>query len=300
MRELKKRIVLCKRVVGTKSISKIDFKYRGEDVLYRDFVNVLTENEDVVGVCRKFYEKAKEQIQGNIYKYYSLNGDFKLNSQKLECLEKKKIYTSCRAEFNDPYDDKGYIYIRNIVEKCAKYHGMKWQLEDIYPDFKRFCCFTKSGNNNMSMWAHYANNHQGYCVEYAEENNRKLYAMLLPVEYVEQKIDLTDMICSRLEMVRNQSEPKLLEDALEWCSIFLTCIKHKSWESEKELRFCCPSNYPNMPHIKAIPSKIYIGSMCSKEYEDRLNQIGESLSIHVYKMELDIQESKYTLSPKKL
>lgn len=269
-------------------------------MLYQDFVKRLTENEDIISVCQEFYMKTKSQIQRNIYKYYSLNGNLKLNSQKLECLEKKKIYTSCRDEFNDPYDDKGYIYDRNIVKDYAKHFGMIWQLEDIYPDFKRFCCFTQSGINNMSMWAHYANNHQGYCVEYGEENNFELYSMLLPVEYVRQKIDLTDMICNRLNMVKKQQNSKLLEDALEWCSIFLSNIKHESWESEKELRFCCSNNSPEMPYFKAIPNKIYIGSMCSKEYEDRLIQIGKGLNTPVYKMELDAQEREYILRPREL
>lgn len=266
-------------------------------MLYQDFVKALTENEDVISVCQKFYEKAKYQIQRDIYKYYSLNGNLKLNSQKLECLEEKKIYTSCRSEFNDPYDDKGYIYDRNIVDARAKDLGIQWQLETLYPDFKRFCCFTKSGINNISMWAHYANNHQGYCIEYRKDNNFDLYSMLLPVKYVIQKIDLTDMICSRLEMVKKQQDTKLLEDALKWCSIFLSCIKHESWESEKELRLCCHQDYPGAPHFEAIPSKIYIGSMCSKEYEDRLNQIGKNLNIPVYKMKLDVQESEYILRP---
>lgn len=121
-----------------------------------------------------------------------------------------------------------------------------------------------------------------------------------PVEYVWQKIDLTDMICSRLKMVKNQNEPKLLEDALEWCSIFLSCIKHESWMSEKELRFCCSRDEPGMPHFKAIPNKIYVGSMCSKEYEDRLKQIGKDLRVPVYKMELDVQEREYILRPHEL
>lgn len=153
---------------------------RGEKMIYEDFIYRLKENENVEKECEQLYIKTKQLVCGNIYKYYSLNRDLQLNSQKLGCLEEKKIYTSCRVEFNDPYDDKGYIYDRNIVEDCAKRLEIQWQLEDLYPDFKRFCCFTKSGINNISMWAHYANNHQGYCVEYTEENNFELYAMLFP------------------------------------------------------------------------------------------------------------------------
>lgn len=265
---------------------------------YVDFVNALKDNEKVEEVCRSFYEKTHSALPKYIYKYYSLNDNLELNKSKLECLNDGKIYVSGRSDFNDPYDDKGYMYRKDIVENCAIQLGMRWILTDIYPDFKRITCFTQSGTNNMSMWAHYANNHKGYCIEYAKENNFGLYSMLLPVEYVKQKIDLTDMICSRLEMVRNQGDSKLLEDALEWCSIFLSCIKHESWKSERELRFCCPKDYPVMPYFKAIPDKIYIGSKCLKKNEDKLIQIGKNFNISVYKMELDVQESEYILRPK--
>lgn len=267
---------------------------------YIDLVNALKDDIDSKKASKRFYENIHHTLPKCIYKYYSLNDNSELNKSKLECLNDGKIYVSSRNDFNDPYDDKGYMYRKDIIENRAIQLGMKWILPDIYPDYKKIACFTQSGTNNMSMWAHYANNHVGYCVEYAEENNLELYSMLLPVEYVKQKINLTDMICSRLEMVRNQGNPKLLESALEWCSIFLSCIKHESWESEEEIRFCCPSNYPNMPYFKSIPSKIYIGSMCHDEYKDRLKQIGNDLNVPVYKMELDDQESEYVLRPKEL
>lgn len=267
---------------------------------YIDFVNALKVNEKVEEVCRSFYEKTHSVLPKCIYKYYSLNDNTELNKSKLECLKDGKVYVSCRNEFNDPYDDMGYMYRKEDVINCAMKLGMKWKLTDIYPDFKRIACFTQTGIGGMPMWAHYTNNHRGYCVEYREDNNFKLYSMLLPVEYIKKKIDLTEMICSRLAMARKQSESKLLEDALEWCSIFLSCVKHESWESEKELRLCCHKDYPGTPQFDAIPSKIYIGSMCSKEYEDSLNQIGKNLDIPVYKMELDVQENEYILKPHKL
>lgn len=267
---------------------------------YIDLINALKNNENVVSVCRNFYENTHNALPKCIYKYYSLNKDVKLNNSKIECLKDRKIYLSCSAEFNDPYDDKGYMYRKEVVENYAKQQDIRWTLTDMYPDFKRVTCFTQTGIGNMPMWAHYANNHQGYCVEYREYNNLKLYSLLLPVEYIKRKIDLTDMICSRLEMVRKHGNPKLLEDAMEWCSIFLSCVKHESWESEKELRFCCRQDYPGVPYFEALPSKIYVGSMCSKEYEDRLNQIGKNLNIPVYRMQLDVQESEYILRPHEL
>lgn len=86
-----------------------------------------------------------------IHKYYSLNNNLKLNESKLSCFREGKIYLSCRNEFNDPYDDYGYVYEHESVSTYAESLGMQWILNDIYPDFKVISCFTKSGNKNFAM-----------------------------------------------------------------------------------------------------------------------------------------------------
>ena len=44
-------------------------------------------------------------------------------------------------------------------------------------------CFTQNPND-MPMWAHYANEHQGFCVEYEIINNSNFY----PVIYVDNRL----------------------------------------------------------------------------------------------------------------
>jgi len=227
-----------------------------------------------------------------------LNNNLKLNDSKLNCLAEGKIYVSGRDEFNDPYDDKGYTYQKELVINFAENLGLKWILNDIYPDFKRITCFTQSGINNFAMWAHYANNHQGYCVKYNLLKNFELCSMVLPVKYIETKIDLTEMIENRLKMVKNNGNTSILEKALELCTIFLSCVKHKTWSYEEEIRLVCPKDMPDMPYFKAIPDKIYIGSKCSKEYESRLIQIGNRLKVDVYKMKLLPEKLEYQLEPR--
>ena len=100
----------------------------------------------------KIFTNMRKFLPDKIYKYYSLNDDLELNESKLSCLREGKIYFSCRSEFNDPYDDYGYIYNCESVIAYAESLGMQWRLNDIYPDFKAISCFTKSGNDNFAMW----------------------------------------------------------------------------------------------------------------------------------------------------
>lgn len=262
---------------------------------YQDLIDSLSINMDVINVCQNFYDKVRKFLPEKIYKYYSLNDDLKLNDSKLKCLREGKVYVSRRDEFNDPYDDYGYIYNRESVITYAESLGVRWLLNDIYPDFKAISCFTKSVNDNFAMWAHYANNHQGYCIEYDLNKNFELCSMILPVEYVGKKIDLTEMIKSRLKLARQNSDVKLLEDALEFCTIFMSCIKHKTWSYEEEIRLVCPKEFPGSPYFNAMPNKIYIGSKCREDYIDSLTQIGSDLNIDVYKMKVSKEELDFQL-----
>ena len=262
---------------------------------YQDLIYFLSEKIDVNNVCKDFYGKVRKTLPDKIYKYYSLNDDIELNKSKFHCLEDRKVYVSSRTDFNDPYDDFGYIYNCNSVIVCAKSLGLQWGLEDIYPDFKSISCFTKSGNDNFAMWAHYANNHQGYCVEYDLKKNFKLCSMIFPVEYVDKKFDLTGMINSRLKFVSQNKDIKLLEDALEFCAIFMSCAKHKTWSYEEEIRLLCPKKFPGMPYFDAMPNKIFIGSQCSEDNTNSLIQIGNSLNIEVYKMNVVKEKIEYEL-----
>ena len=119
--------------------------------------------------------------------------------------------------------------------------------------------------------------------------------MVLPVEYVDKKIDLTEMIKGRLKLAKQYNDAKLLEDALEFCVIFMSCIKHKTWSYEEKIRLICPKNLPGMPYFCAIPAKIYVGSKCSEENVDNLVQIGGNLNIDVYKMKVTKEKLDYEL-----
>lgn len=46
----------------------------------------------------------------------------------------------------------------------------------------------------MPMWAHYANNHAGFCVSYDMKENKQLSGCTFPVQYTNQRIDITSLM----------------------------------------------------------------------------------------------------------
>ena len=58
----------------------------------------------------------------------------------------------------------------------------------------------------MPMWAHYSNNHQGFCVAYDMKNpeNTKLAGCTFPVQYTNERLDITDYMKNYVKMVLSE------------------------------------------------------------------------------------------------
>ena len=46
----------------------------------------------------------------------------------------------------------------------------------------------------MPMWAHYANNHMGFCVSYDTQKNLTLKSNTFPIQYTEERLDITQFM----------------------------------------------------------------------------------------------------------
>lgn len=119
-----------------------------------------------------------------LYKYYPLFDSRYVehereNQIRLDSLRRNKIWISNYENFNDPFEFKMLTLDR------ARLKGNGWDIgyiERILEEFKKrtlIACFSSSVENNMPLWAHYTNNHLGYCVKYSIINPRSLF----PVSY---------------------------------------------------------------------------------------------------------------------
>lgn len=80
-------------------------------------------------------------------------------------------------------------------------------------------CFSEV-NDELLMWAHYADKYQGFCLEFS--TNNELFEKAKKVQYVEQmpKLDM-------YHVYKDNERKQILE---------LFCTKSKAWEYEKEWR----------------------------------------------------------------
>lgn len=280
-------------------------KYRKENPMdYLKVITLLNEHHSNPFIFETIFKITRLHIPKLLYKYYSLADNVSLNEAKFNTLLDKKIYISDLESFNDPFDGRAFFY---RSEELLKYESLKGRLIDDFASYVRLASFTKVGINNMPMWAHYSNNHRGYCVEYDTtlQQNLHLKASMFPVQYVDQRIDITpimDKIMSELGRLKKKAlregTKKIYLDnmILPLIGIFYNCIKHPSWSYEEEIRYITSST--NDYYVDAIPSAIYVGEKCSVVNKNRLLNIANELSIPVYQMGLSKYSLEYEFEPK--
>lgn len=154
------------------------------------------------------------------------------------------------------------------------------------------------------MWAHYANNHKGFCVAYDVKDSMDLKSCLFPVQYTNQRLDISsEMVRQVQKLVKSIDETHqkgnlvtMLEDkTLIYLPQLLYNIKHSSWSYEKEDRCIIASTAKGMPFIDAKPKAIYIGRDCSDKNADCLFDIADEHEAKIYKMGFDDCVDSYEL-----
>lgn len=262
---------------------------------YKQLFEIFKYEENIENILIDIYDKAHPLPKSveYIYKYYFVDPENKDDIKKMDTLLNQEVYLVESSAFNDPFDDKAFWFDKNQLIEYGKKHGVECRLDDIYisNNFKKIACFTKNGKNSMPMWAHYANNHQGFCVEYDLKDNFQLCASLFPVQYLDQKLDITDILKCRIEMAEKNTNPDLFIEALKWISVFCCAIKHDSWSYEKEYRVILSKRHPD--YLPAKPNKIYMGSNC--KCEKNLKEVANKLNIDIYKMAVSLDKPEFIL-----
>lgn len=259
-------------------------------------------------VFKTLYQVTRLYIPDTLFKYYSLTDNIALNEQKLNTLERKKIFMSDTKYLNDPFDNKAYFYKPDELKKYERLpiHGGK--LIDDFSAFVKISSLTSNNVYSMPMWAHYANNHTGFCVSYDMKGNEQLFGCTFPVQYTKQRIDITSLmdqqakkIIQELEIQSAEGKKQILIDdlSLVFLTSFFCNIKHLSWSYENEFRCTVGATAEGMPYLSARPKEIFIGMNCVSTYEDKIIKIGQVLNIPVYKMIFNELSPDYDLMPKR-
>jgi hypothetical protein len=254
---------------------------------------------------KEIYKITRKCIPEVLYKYYSLTDDEKLNSQKFQTLLNSRVYLSDVKEFNDPFDGKGFYYDANQLKKIERLTPYDGKLIDDFTSFIKATSLTSNGVHSMPMWAHYSNNHTGFCVSYNMRHNMALSSCTFPIQYIDQRIDVTSLmeqqaykLTSAIERESAVDNKKILIDDLSivYMLSLLCNLKNVSWNYENEFRCTVGATSEGMPYIDANPEEIFIGMKCSPEHSEQLNEIAATLNIPVHRMALNECTSQFDLT----
>ncbi len=235
-----------------------------------------------------FQTEALENIVDRETYIYLLNRKFKLKKE-----EKDRILYSDDIEralqivlkaHGARLSDSWINIIENQLNNCM----------DKIKDSVRVVCLSEV-YDSMLMWSHYAQNHEGYCIEYEFETDDWLYKHLHPVTYTNDRyiVDKKDM----------------LNNATKWI-YETTCHKSDVWSYEEEWRIVTPNlnkvmpqklEYPNGKYVLDLKNHIksfYLGAKISSNFKNEILQFGRKNGITIYQMMLS--PTTYELEAQKI
>lgn len=275
------------------------------DLLSQCYIHKKLEEEAykamLISVFNDLY--AINNTHSNQFEFYSFRN---FNDFSLSDIENETISLCSPQNFNDPVDTAFNAWMhykyevasegfeRNYIEiQCKAYNNIRVRclVRNIplpYKEGKDYPIqldFQKEYANSV-MWAHYANNHQGFCVKFKipslftmiEPNEGKVI-MLMPINYTE-----------RLSIINFGNSIS----NISFKEAFLT--KQKNWEYEHEHRILYynkngSEDFPSLPLPKGSIVAIYLGVRCSDDNKQKIfNLIKNKSNVEVYQMQISSED----------
>lgn len=185
-----------------------------------------------------------------------------------------------------------WIKLKSDVHKQIDY------LQGTFEETKQttgISCLSES-DSSLLMWAHYANNHKGMCVEYELlQISEQLKFSPIPVIYTDERVSLNSLISEDLR-----------RDTMKF---FVESVTTKSpeWSYEKEWRIirdeaACGTRWNKADKGALLemirPTSITLGCRAESDFEKSVREYCETEKVTLYKMEKN--KEKYQLDKKVL
>lgn len=222
-----------------------------------------------------------------LYRYFPLFKGKKKSNQRIAPLKKNQLWMSSVALLNDPTEftfyckENGWL---NLMMSCS-------------PSMLT-TSFSKRWNS-LPMWAHYANNHEGFVVKFKVDicDGNNLYK----VNYVNNAPRISD-VCRQCDKTYDKLSAEIENafnnnDSLNLSNLFMNeqtlnlfckthielCrIKHNDWKYENEYRLIIPEgvdflkrNLISFEYAFMKPVKIFAGMYCSEENMGKLEELSK-------------------------
>ena len=282
-----------------------DFKEENTDewkkILRTAFITGMSGNqEDRIQACVDVGYYYMCYAPSSLYKYY---GD---NSRSLETVKNNTMWYSAPCHFNDVFDCDLAIEEKEIFDSVLQMVPDKRGIRAGSPMWKQLkgtvsqkirafhsnfedlrtkmgiACLSEA-YDSLLMWAHYANNHCGMCVEYELlEFNRQLGFSPVPIVYSNERVRI-----HTLETLERDIQDLFVESLTS---------KSPEWSYEKEWRIirddgACGDRWDaerNGALLAAVrPKSVTLGCMAKPEFEKSVKAYCEENQSNLFRMERD-------------
>ncbi|MDF2613903.1 MAG: hypothetical protein K0S71_1689 [Clostridia bacterium] len=246
-----------------------------------------------------------KSIPTSLFKYTGCNEKDK--ESKLGTLKSKEVWLSFANNLNDPFEGLSLYVDKLKLEEHSSGHE---DINEVYKGLKGLGSVMLVGSfaasnlkEDMPLWAHYAYDHKGYCLEYEVIDNTYIY----PVLYESRRHLATKTLS---DFLMDAKKLRATEESMErflviWSSFM---IKHTVWQYEKEYRILkyeankdksdlagrCFSEEELGLKLKSI----YIGEKCP--YKNELIEIARERGCETYQMVLNPYEGEFKLLTQKI
>ena len=282
-----------------------DFKEENAEewkkVLRTAFITGMSGNEeDRMQACADVGYYYMCYAPSSLYKYY------RDNPRDIDAIKKNKMWYSAPCDFNDVFDcdlaiDEKEIFnsvLQMVPDKRGKRTGspiwkqlkgtVNQKIREFQAEFEELrtkmgiACLSEA-YDSLLMWAHYANNHRGMCVEYELlEFNRQLGFSPVPVVYSDERVSIHTI--------------ETLERDIQGLFVESLTSKSPEWSYEKEWRIirddgACGDKWEakkNGALLAAVrPKSVTLGCMAKPEFEKLVKAYCEENQINLFRMERD-------------
>lgn len=261
-----------------------------DNAIQKTYINML--NDDTV-TLDEVMEYMRIYAPRKLYRYMGFGKWWKEN------LFKGNIHLSEPKTFNDPFDSVPFINMEEFWEKCGrslfeKNNGFDLKINpeelslavkemvDFAQEEMRVCCFTEN-KGSLLMWAHYAQSHTGFCIEYDTSKMPDIIRkFFLPVIYQKQIYDSTH------------------DFRLDGNNVFnFLFYKSEEWSYEQEWRIAVYNKQINGEiNFGNCISSVYLGINCQSKYKQEIIEWAKEKGVDIYQESIDY--NGYNVFMKKL
>lgn len=268
-----------------------------------EIIAILTgDNHSQISAYCKIGFHYSYSAPASLYKY------FRGTKRDLETIKANKLWYSAPCNYNDVFDcditvDESAVFdcalqlapegtkirtgspmwkqLRQTMSQAIR--SFRTTFEDMRSGMGVVCL--SESDESLLMWAHYANNHHGMCVEYdLMEINKQLNFTPVPIIYSNERVCFNtlnpdtagnDSVALFLRSITSKSEEWSYEH--EWRIIRDKTACGERWDSGKKGAL--------LDMIR--PSSITLGCATEEEFEKSIREYCEANKIPLYKMKKD-------------